>query len=63
MNYYHERIDFTWRCDGDYTLSIELNDGSFADGTMYAEKTEGERPVWLLLSVGETAVWMHMEEL
>lgn len=62
MDYYDEYIDFTWYCNSDYSILLEMNDGSFADGMMYAEETDGERPMWLLLFVGETAIWMHMDK-
>jgi len=32
-----------------------------ASGMLHTENIEGENPLWLLLHIGETAVWMHLD--
>ena len=32
-----------------------------AHGMLHTENIEGENPLWLLLNIGETAIWMHLD--
>lgn len=60
INYYGEEIDFTWYCDSQYSMVIEMDDGTDASASMVAENAgEGDAQLWLQLYIGETAIWME----
>ena len=58
MNYYGEIKSFKWQCDSKYSLRIEM-ENEFVSGMLYTENIEGENPLWLLLNIDETAIWMR----
>lgn len=60
MNYYGEVKEFKWYCDSKYSIRIEMED-EIASGMLHTENIEGENPLWLLLHIGETAIWMHFD--
>ena len=60
MNYYDEYKEFKCHCDSKYSMCIEMSDET-ASGTLHTENLEGENPLWLLLNIGETAYWMHLD--
>ena len=60
MNYYGEVKEFKWYCDSKYSIRIEMED-EIAHGMLHTENIEGENPLWLLLYIDETAIWMHLD--
>ncbi len=60
MDYYGEVKEFKWYCDSKYSIRIEMED-EIASGMLHTENIEGENPLWLLLHIGETAIWMHLD--
>ena len=60
LNYYDELKDFKWQCDSKYSIHIEMPDG-IASGMLHTENIEGENPLWLLMHIDETAIWMHLD--
>ena len=58
MNYYGEIKSFKWQCDSKYSLRMEM-ENEFVSGMLYTENIEGENPLWLLLNIDETAIWMR----
>ena len=58
LNYYGEIKSFKWQCDSKYSLRIEM-ENEIVSGMLYTENIEGENPLWLLLNIDETAIWMR----
>lgn len=58
MNYYDDVKEFKWHCDSKYSIQIEM-ENEIAHGMLHTENVKGENPLWLLLNIGETAIWMH----
>lgn len=60
MDYYGEKIGFTWYCDSRYSIDIEMDDGYGASAFLVAEEAEdSERSVYLQLCIGEEMIWMY----
>lgn len=58
MDYYGEKIGFTWFCDSQYSIDIEMDDGYGASALLVAEEAE-DRSVYLQLFIGEEVIWMY----
>ncbi|MGN0167635.1 MAG: hypothetical protein ACI4AB_06325 [Acetatifactor sp.] len=58
MDYYGEKIGFTWSCDSQYSIDIEMDDGYGASAFLVAEEAE-DRLVYLQLCIGEEVIWMY----
>ena len=60
MDYYVEKIGFTWYCDSQHSIDIEMDDGYGASAFLVAEEAEDSKKLFYLqLCIGEEIIWMY----
>ena len=57
---YGEKIGFTWYCDSQHSIDIEMDDGYGASAFLVAEEAEDSKKLFYLqLCIGEEIIWMY----
>ena len=60
IDYYGEKIGFTWYCDSQHSIDIEMDDGYGASAFLVAEEAEDSKKLFYLqLCIGEEIIWMY----